>query len=120
MASPIIRAATREDIASFSKLADGLTMRAILIEKDGRILAMGGVIRREARWYAYCDLVEEARIHKMTLMRAGKKMVEMLKAMGIRQAYAYPDPNEPRSMQWLMSLGFVPDTRVRDLYRWKA
>jgi hypothetical protein len=95
-------------------------MRAILIEKDGRILAMGGVFRKNDRWWAFCDLVDEARAHKMTLMRAGKQMIQMIKSMGIRIAYAYPDPDEPRSAQWLMSLGFEPNTSVRDLYRWKS
>ena len=120
MASPIIRAATREDIQSFSRMPDTPTMRAILIEKDGNIIAMGGVFRKNDRWFAFCDLRDEVRSHKTTLMRAGKKMVDMVGSMGIRFMYAYPDPEEPRSALWLMSLGFEPDGNVRDLYRWRS
>ena len=95
-------------------------MRAILTELDGRILAMGGVLRVDGRWYAFCDLHEDMRSHKVTLVRAGKAMIDMAKAMGIKRMYTYPDPAEPRATRWLVSLGFAPSETKPALYQWTA
>jgi hypothetical protein len=120
MASPIIRAATREDIAQLArKYGVNPTMRAIVIDLGGEVIGIGGVFRFDARWYAFAELTDKVRSHhKMTLMRAGKRLLAIAKEMGIRFMYADPDEKQPRSVDWLLSLGFVPS--AGSFYRWSA
>jgi hypothetical protein len=119
VAAPILRAATREDIAELAaRFGVNPTMRAIVADLDGRLIGIGGVFRHHGRWYAFCSLTDEARAHKMTILRGGKRLVAMMGEMGLRFVYAHPDDTEPRSAAWLMSLGFQPTGN--HFWRWSA
>lgn len=121
MAKVIVRPATRADIEAFSDLPDKPTIRALVAEMDGRIIAIAGAARAQGRWYAFADLPEEVRPYKMTIMRNARRFVDELRRQGVRFLYAQPDPNEPKAIAWLTSLGFEPDPRSGGiLYRWSA
>jgi len=117
----IIRTATREDIDAFSDMANKPTIRALVAEMDGRVVAIAGAALAKGRWYAFADLPEEIRPYKMTIMRNAKRFIEDLRRQGVRFLYAQPDLNEPKAVAWLSSLGFEPDPRSGGmLYRWSA
>jgi len=116
----IVRPATREDIEAFSDMQNKPTVKAWVGEVDGRVVALGGFALQAGRWVAFCDLTEEARLHKMTLMRTGKRVMDEAKKMGIRYIYAEASPQEVGAVRWLESLGFKLDPRSVYLYRWES
>jgi N-acetylglutamate synthase-like GNAT family acetyltransferase len=116
----IVRKATREDIEAFSPMRNKPTLLALAGELDGKIIALGGAAFSQARWYAFCDLTEEARKHKMHIARSAKRFLADARGLGIKYVYAERDPMEPTAERWLASLGFEIDPRTAYLYRWSA
>jgi hypothetical protein len=116
----VVRRATREDIVAFSNIATVPTVRARVGDLDGKIIAIGGLLRADGRWFAFLDLTDEARRYKMTLMRTAKRMLAEAREQGVRFIYAERDENEPGAAAWLQSLGFEIDPRSEYFYRWKA
>ena len=115
-----VRPATPEDIEEFSDIQTRPTARAWVGERDGKIIAMAGFALREGRWIAFCDLTEEARPYKMTIMRTAKKIMNEARAMGIRYVYAEASQFEVGAVRWMQSLGFRLDPRSAYLYRWES
>jgi hypothetical protein len=116
----IVRPATREDIEAFSDMPDKPTLRAWAGEIDGRIVALGGFAFSGGRWFAFCDLTEEARKHKFTIARTAHMVLSEARKQGIKFIYAEADPEEPGAVRWMASLGFTIDPRTVYLYRWRA
>ncbi|MFW6028603.1 MAG: hypothetical protein ACOC9Q_03680 [bacterium] len=115
----IVRPATREDIEAFSEEAGKPTIRAWVGDLDGEIVAIGGFARIRGRWFGFCDLTDDARPYKMTLMRAAHRAMKAAREQGIRFIYADADRSEPRAMHWLHSLGFEPLANS-SIHRWRA
>lgn len=86
---------------------------------DGKIVLMGGLGFTQGRWFAFCDITDEARKHKVAVARAAIRIFERARSLGIRFIYAKADPDEPTAVRWLTSLGFRPDPRSAELYRWE-
>ena len=116
----IIRPATREDLEAFSDMPNKPSIRAWVGELDGRIIGIGGLALAKGRWFGFCDLTEEARSYKMTIMRTAKRVLAEARRDGIRFIYAEASPHEPRAVAWLTSLGFSLDPRSEHFYRWSA
>jgi hypothetical protein len=114
----VIRPATSADIDAFSSMAGKPSIRAVCMEKDGRIIALGGIAFAKGRWIGFCDLMPEARQHKMHIMRGARRFMAAARKSGVRYIYAAADLDEPRSICWLQSLGFRLDPRSGVLYRW--
>ena len=115
-----IRRATREDIEAFSSQPNKPTLKAWVGEVDGEIIGIGGLAFAHGRWFAFCDVTEEARKYKIGIMRLAKHIMADAQAQGIRYIYADADKNEPKAVAWMTSLGFEIDPRSNRYYRWKA
>lgn len=116
----ILRKATREDIERFSDMPVKPSARAYVAEQNGEIIALYGLAFIGGRWFAFCDLKPEARLHKIKMVRAGKQLIADAYRDGIRFIYAQVDKSEANSTRWLSSLGFKLDPRSQVLYRWSA
>lgn len=114
----VIRPATRPDIDAFSSMSGKPSIKAVCMEKDGRIIALGGIAYAKGRWIGFCDLAPEARHHKMHIMLGARRFMAEARKSGVRYIYAAADPHESRSILWLKSLGFHLDPRSGVLYRW--
>lgn len=114
----IVIPATRSHIEQFSCLEKNPTVRAWVGIVQGKIVAVAGIAFVSGRWFAFCDLLEEAREFKMTIMRWAKRIMRKIKEMGVRYVYAMADPDEPGSIKWLESLGFDLSPKSMRLYRW--
>lgn len=118
---PIIRPATREDIARFFKGKYPFTSNAIVGVVRGRVIGIGGVgyvpTTEGRRLVAFCDLKPSARRYKVTLVKAAAQIIETAKANGAKYIYAEADPKEPGAVRWITSLGFKPTALAR-IYRW--
>jgi hypothetical protein len=116
----IIRPATRADVEAFATVRNWPSMVAVAGEIDGRVVLLGGLGYSRGRWFAFCDIADEARPHKIAIGRAAKRIFAKAKEQGIRFIYAEADPDEPGAVRWLTSLGFRPDPRSGYLYRWES
>ena len=114
-----VRPATRADIEAFSDMPNKPTILAWAGEVDGEIIALGGIAFSNGRWFGFCDLKDEARKYKMTIMRTTKGVFEEARRQGIRYVYAEADSNEPKAERWLASLGFELNPKT-SVYRWSA
>lgn len=118
--SLIVRRATRDDIEVYSKKPLAQTIRAIVGEIDGKIVALGGVYLSKGRHYAFVDLEDECRKYKMTIARHAIRFLSDVRRSGVKFVYACRDETEPGSLRWLTSLGFKPDPRAETLFQWRA
>lgn len=94
-------------------------MRAWVGEIDGRIIGMGGIASSHGRWFAFCDLKDEARKYKRAIVKAARTVMADARQMDVAFVYAEADPEEPMSVRWLQSLGFERDERTGFLMRWQ-
>jgi hypothetical protein len=118
--SPIIRQATRADVASYAPDKCAPTFRGLVMELNGEIIGIAGIALINGRHKAFCDLKPEARQYKFRIARAARRFFAELRRDNIRFIYADRDVSEPRSLEWLTSLGFELDPRSLTLYRWTA
>ena len=116
----VIRPATAADIEAFTDMPDKPTLRAWCMEVDGEIIALGGCALVRGRWLGFIDLTAQARQFKMHIMRAAKRYLDDARRQGVKFIFVEVDPNEPRALAWLSSLGFELDQRSQHLFRWKA
>jgi N-acetylglutamate synthase-like GNAT family acetyltransferase len=112
---PIIRKATKKDLEDFADFKGvkyvTQTVRAWVGEVDGEVLGMGGFARHQGRWVAFCDLKDEARKYKVTIVKMAQMILREADRMGIKFAYATVDAEEANAIRWMETLGFQPDLR---------
>jgi hypothetical protein len=121
---PVIRRATKKDIEAF---ADSIgvpratqTVRAWVGSVDGEDLAIGGFARYQGRWIAFCDLKDDARKYKKTIVQTARMIMSEARRQGIQFAYATVDSEEANAVRWMESMGFERDIRSGGkLMRWK-
>lgn len=115
----IIRRATKSDIDIFAGTKDRPTVKAWVIDVDGRAIGMGGLAFAKGRWFAFCDLSDEARRYKVSIVKTGRLVMEEARRAGHQFIYADADAEEPMAKRWLTSNGFRQDSKTR-CYRWQA
>jgi RimJ/RimL family protein N-acetyltransferase len=113
-----VRHASREDIDTFSSMANKPTILGWVGEIDGKIVAIGGLAFTKGRWFGFLDLKDEARPFKMTIARNAIRVLCEAERLGIKYIYAEADKRETGSERWLKRLGFELDPRTANLYRW--
>ena len=116
--TPVIRRATREDIEVFAPDGPRPTTRAYVADLDGDIIGIFGLMFSQGRWLAFCDLKDEARPFKKTIVKTAKMIFREAEELGIKYIYAEANPSEKMAVRWLISLGFDIDPRGKHLYRW--
>lgn len=115
-----VRKATRADIENYSKKPQSQTIRAIVAERDGEIIGIGGTYLSKGRHYAFADIPDECRKYKIHIARAAIRFLADARRSGVRFIYACRDEDESGSLKWLTSLGFEQDPTTMILFRWRA
>lgn len=102
-----IRRATSEDMQNFCKdrMPVPRSWGWVAIE-DGKQIAIWGLAYFSGMWYCFCDLEPEALRHKITMMKQAKKLMAFAEKTGIKNLYVVADMSKPRSISWILSLGF--------------
>jgi hypothetical protein len=121
-----VREATREDIATFARGLKAPTLRGWVGEIDGKAVALGGLANMGGRWIAFLDVTDEGRdllkAHmsvRKALIRTARMVMDEARKQGIRFCYSEAEMRFPLADKMLERIGFQPDPRAPDLYRWK-
>lgn len=114
----VVRPATREDFAAFDGRTPEHTAWAVAGVVDGRVIGLGGFMRRQGWLFAFCDLTPEARKYKVTMVKTARRILDEARKSGRRYIYAIADPDEPGAERWLQSLGFEPVGE--GMFKWRA
>lgn len=108
------RGATAADFAAFGREVP-YTVRAWVIEKDGRPAAIGGYFVKRGWAHVFSEIREP--LPKMTIWREAMKHLTALKMPAVCEA----DPNVPGSGRFLERLGWEHAGTVdgREVYTWQ-
>lgn len=97
--------ATTELLREFYGRTPPRSCRAIVVLRDERPVAVGGVYLDGARFVFYGDGMDYLREHKKTLVASAKIAAELAKQVGGR-VQSLADPSVPGSGRLLEHLGF--------------
>jgi hypothetical protein len=109
-----VRPTTPEDVEAFVSAPLDYRIRAWTGLVDGRIIAIGGVAYLPHGVAAlFMHSTDEARRYPVALHKAGRRMVDMVRASGATRIRAMPQPDIERAAAWLERLGFrrMPDQK---------
>lgn len=99
-----VRYSTREDlIAWFGNVP--ATMRAIVVEHDGRLVGIAGLMRGADHLQAFSAMKDELRPHKRILVKVARMLQQMI-AEAQAPVLAVCSEKEPTAPGLLASLGF--------------
>lgn len=106
----ITRPATRADLEALGMDAMPVRVRALTIENDGEVLAVGGIVMDmpAGSTTAFCNLAKSAKPFGLSLHKAAKAMYEEIKRIGIKRIVATVDPENPAAVRWVKRFGFEP------------
>lgn len=116
----VIRPANRADVLEMTGETYPETMRAIVVEDDGQLLAIAGV-RHGIPHTCFSNLRPEMKNHPRVIVRAMRKMREMLNGYA-RDVYAIADKDEPTASEFLKHVGFkfIGDGSQGEMYLWQS
>lgn len=100
-----VRYATAEDLEHWFNGPAPVTMRAIVVEHEGRQIGIAGIAHAVDHVQAFSRVADEMRPHKMTMSRVAVQFREMLKDYG--QVWALCSSDEPTAPALLKWCGFV-------------
>lgn len=80
------------------------SMRAVVADLDGKIIALGGVYRAGDQVIGFSEMKEEMRGRKKDMLRMVRLGAPLL--LRHRQVIAYASPAEPTASSFLTALGF--------------
>jgi hypothetical protein len=107
-----IRYAIRGDIASWYEKVPG-TMRAIVLEIDGEIMGLGGVMRRNNQLMAFMEMKDNAPKFPVSVVRAAHKAIKEIISSYNVPVYAAVDEEWKTAPRFLEYCGFI-DSGIAD------
>lgn len=116
-----IRHLERADWVKFNEDKFTETVRGFAVEKDGRTIAIAGVLHCSPRLQAFSYSEDEIRKSPKTIVKLGYRVKELLKSYS-QDVYAIASENVESSARFLEFLGFeffVETTQGR-LYLWQT
>lgn len=117
-----IRPARPDDVGHITDEPLPWRIRALTGEIDGRVIGVGGLAWLPGGTIAaFAALTDEARGYKVSLHRAGLRLMREAKEAGIKSVVASADTQSVTAMRWLLRLGFdlVEQDRERAIFLWR-
>jgi N-acetylglutamate synthase-like GNAT family acetyltransferase len=118
-----IRPSTPEDIRHVIGEPLPWRVRALTGEIAGRVIAVGGLTWLPGGTIAaFAALTDEARKYKVSLHRAGLRLMREAKESGIKSVVASADSGSDPALRWLLRLGFKPveSDNERTTFVWRS
>lgn len=113
----VIRYATASDVANYYQGPVAHTVKALVMEKDEKVLAIGGVAYINHMTLAFMEMLPGAERFKLSLMKASHRgLIELFR--GIKPLLALCDERLPTAENYLRHLGFEPLNA--DYYIWRG
>lgn len=123
-----VRYATKEDVDAFHRMHESIpdhghthtlenTIRAWVVEKDGELACIAGVIFGKGYVEAFSDMMPGLKASKRTIYKYAKILANNIKGLNI-PVIALAKEN-PDSSKFLMSMGFkfVPTPYIKKVFR---
>lgn len=114
-----IRKATASDVAFFYGIESmpKASMKAIVIEVDGEVKAIGGVSFTNGGPVAFMNMRDGADKHPILIMKAVKEIKKNIYSQFRSPIYAIRDSSLDTSDRFLRRLGFLP-IENSEVYQW--
>ncbi|MFA7333353.1 MAG: hypothetical protein WC130_03570 [Kiritimatiellia bacterium] len=118
----VIRDATRDDMTAICGKRTGATFRAWAVEKNGTLVAVGGVVYGKPLIIGFSRIAAGAEMKPQTVWRLTRKLWNNVMALGHPVIYAIADPDLPTAPAFLERLGFKHiESDVRgEIYEWQT
>jgi hypothetical protein len=119
LAPPVVRPATREDLAKFykSEKMEHTVMAKVGLAR-GRMYACWGLAWTGGKPFIFMDVKPLARRYKVRMMKEAYKLLSEARQRGIHTIFAARDFDEDGSGRLLDRLGFKP-TMIEGIYKWQ-
>lgn len=116
-----LRPATRDDFIAFAGQPPAMLTRAYVAEQAGQVLAVGGVYYDSGVAFAFCEIGDEMRAHRKSIMRGARLVMDAVVGKMTVPVYAICSRREANAPAFLARLGFEPAgmTGLGELYRWQ-
>jgi len=101
----MVRYATADDVRQWFGEVPA-TMRAMVVERDGKVAAIAGLARMPDHWQAFSAFAPEMRAHGYYLAKLAKQFAGLLEAAP-GAVFAIASKTEPTAPALLSRLGFV-------------
>jgi N-acetylglutamate synthase-like GNAT family acetyltransferase len=104
----VIRHSTQADIDAMMSAPLPCRVRSLTIEVDGRVLGIGGIAYLpNGEVGVFSELTDEVRQdYPVTLHKAGRRLMAMIRDLGLKKLVATTDPEAKTPQRWLERLGF--------------
>lgn len=118
-----VRPSSRSDLHLVSDDPLPWRVKALTGEIDGRAVAVGGLAFLPGGTVAaFAALTDEARACKVSLHRAGLRLMREAREAGIKRVVASAETRSEPAMRWLLRLGFEPieSDNERTTFVWRC
>lgn len=115
-----VRYARQSDARNFYGGDDPLmTFRGVVIDKDGEIIALGGVYREQQNMIAFSDFKPGALKYKKEIVKAANMAMDIVKEYREVFAIIMQDNFRSTSHSFITHYGFVEDPARPGVYVWR-
>ena len=106
-----LRPATEADFLTMFGEPPEWRVRALAAEIEGRLVGLGGLglMTPSETWVCFMRATDEFRAHPVALHRAGLRMMDEARRLGIRRLVALAEPGIAAAERWLSRFGFAPE-----------
>ena len=101
-----VRSATTSDFESIDGSPPGRTVRALVLEQDGRRLALFGVYPMNTNYVMFSTFTDECRANKRAMAMAVKSIWQLIAKIPAMPLLAHADPEIKGSDVLLRHMGF--------------
>lgn len=108
--------AQKSDIISFFGSPFPQSTRAIVVELDGELLGIAGVLHSTPK-QAFSSITDDMRKYPKSIVKAGRKLREILNLYE-DDVFAVASDTEKNSKSFLEHVGFVP--HYDEVYLWQT
>ncbi len=115
---PDVRVARPADAEAFYGKAVPWPWSGLAIERDGKVVALGGVAWRDDGTWAFLDCPRELMPHPFRAHKLALRVLAAVFAGGETEILVRPTPGVPTAKRWLSALGFAPRSRDGDVEIW--